>query len=72
MDKMKAEAILPPLSFERVGKTALANAELIMGDQVIWESDKGNRPVRYRFPLPDCGSNQTCCTQRGFPHIVAL
>ena len=41
MDKMAAEAILPLLSFERVAKTALANAELSMGEQVVWESDKG-------------------------------
>lgn len=39
MDKMAAEAILPLLKFERVAKEALANAD--MGDQVIWEADKG-------------------------------
>lgn len=39
MDRMAAEAILPLLKFEKVAKEALANAD--MGDQVIWEADKG-------------------------------
>lgn len=39
MDKMAAEAILPLLQFKKVAKEALANAD--MGDQVLWQSDKG-------------------------------
>lgn len=39
MDRMAAEAILPLLKFKKVAKEALANAD--MGDQVIWEADKG-------------------------------
>lgn len=39
IDKMAAEAILPMLTFNKVAKEALANAD--MGDQVIWEADKG-------------------------------
>lgn len=39
MYKMAADAILPLLKFEKVAKGALANAD--MGDQILWEADKG-------------------------------
>ena len=39
MYKMAADAILPMLDFKKVAKEALANAD--MGDQIVWESDKG-------------------------------
>ena len=39
MDKMAADAILPMLTFSKVAKEALANAD--MGDQILWQSDKG-------------------------------
>ena len=39
MYKMAADAILPMLDFKKVAKASLANAD--MGDQIVWESDKG-------------------------------
>lgn len=39
MDKMAADAILPMLTFSKVAKEALANAD--MGDQILWQADKG-------------------------------
>lgn len=38
MDKMASAAILPLVTFQKVAKSALANAD--MGDQIVWESNK--------------------------------